>query len=163
MVMSSCLNFLVLVLMLLLLNPWIMFENKKTLGSCLDGVADSLELALKDSLKGMSFDNLDELILRIYYLYKHSPKTQQQLKELAEIYSRLQHMRCVFACACLCTCLKHWRHAKKSTPCLIKKASRCAANSTSKTAKFIIFPFLSNTKILGENHVYLFVILLVQW
>lgn len=65
-----------------------MFENKKTLGSCLDGVADSLELALKDSLKGMSFDNLDELILRIYYLYKHSPKTLQQLKELAEIYSK---------------------------------------------------------------------------
>ena len=80
------------------------------------------------------------------YLYKHSPKTLQQLKELAESYSRLQHMRCVMACARLCTCLKHWRHAKKSTPCLIKKASRCAAYSTSKTAKFIIFPFLSNTK-----------------
>ena len=46
---------------------------------------------------------------------------------------------------------------------LIKKASRCVADHTSKTGKFFIFPFLSNTKILRENHVYLFVILLVQW
>ena len=75
---------------------------------------------------------------------------------------RLQHMRCVITCACLCTCLKHWRRTKKSMPCLIKKASRCAADHTPKTAKFFIFSFLSNTKILGENHVYLFVILLVQ-
>ena len=27
--------------------------------------------------------------------------------------------------ACLRTRLKHWRRAKKSTPCLIKKASTC--------------------------------------
>ena len=46
---------------------------------------------------------------------------------------------------------------------LIKKASKCAADHTSKTGKFFIFPFLSNTKILRENHVYLFVILVVQW
>ena len=51
---------------------------------------------------------------------------------------------------------------KKSTPCLIKKASRCAADRTSKTT-FFIFHFLYNTKILRENHVYLFVIWLVQW
>ena len=63
----------------------------------------------------------------------------------------------------LCTCLKHWRLAKKSTPCLIKRASTCAADCMSKTAKFFIFPFLSSTKILQENHVYLFIILLVQW
>ena len=30
------------------------------------------------------------------------------------------------------TRLKHWRRAKKSTPCLIKKASRCVADRTSK-------------------------------
>ena len=64
--------------------------------------------------------------------------------------------------ACLCTRLKRWRRAKKSTPCLIKKASRCAADRTSKTTTFFIFHFLCNTKILQENHVYLF-IWLVQW
>ena len=51
-------------------------------------VAHRLELALKDSLKGASFDDVDELILRIYYLYKHSPKNLWQLKELDEIYSK---------------------------------------------------------------------------
>jgi hypothetical protein len=59
-------------------NPWITF------GWC---VAHRLELALKDSLKGTSFDDVDELILRVYYLYKRSPKKLRQLKELAEIYS----------------------------------------------------------------------------
>ena len=54
---------------------------------------------------------------------------------------RLGHRR-VIARACLCTCLKHWRHAKKSTPCLIKKSSKCVADRTSKTAKFLIFHFL---------------------
>ena len=34
---------------------------------------------------------------------------------------------------------------------------------TSKTTMFCIFHFLKNTKILRENHVYLFVISLVQW
>ena len=52
----------------------------------------------------------------------------------------------------LCTGLKCWRRAKKSTPCLIKKASRCATDRTSKTT-FFIFRFLYNTKILRENHV----------
>ena len=42
---------------------------------------------------------------------------------------------------------------KKSMPCLIKKVSRCVADHTSITAKFFIFLFLSNTKILRENHV----------
>ena len=55
---------------------------------------------------------------------------------------RLRHMRHVIACTCLCTCLKHWRRAKKSTPCLIKKASNCAADHMSKTTKFLIFHFL---------------------
>ena len=48
-------------------------------------------------------------------------------------------------------------------PCLIKKASRCAADRTSKTTTFFIFNFLCNTKIFQENHVYLFVIWLVKW
>ena len=34
-------------------------------------------------------------------------------------------MRHAIARARLRTRLKHWRQAKKGTPCLIKKASRC--------------------------------------
>ena len=72
-------------------------------------------------------------------------------------------MRRAIACARLRTCLKHWRRARKSTPCLIKKASRRVAYRTSKTTTFLIFRFLWNTKILREKHVYLFVISLIQW
>ena len=39
-------------------------------------------------------------------------------------------MRGAITRACLCTRLKDWRRAKKSAPCLIKKASRCAADRT---------------------------------
>ena len=77
--------------------------------------------------------------------------------------SRLQHMRCAIARAHLCLCLKRGRPAKKSTPCLIKKASRCVTDHASKTTTFFIFRFLYNAKILQENLVYLFVIWLVQW
>ena len=47
--------------------------------------------------------------------------------------------------------------------CLIQKASRCAADCMSKTIMLFIFHFLYNTKIFGENHVYLFFISLFQW
>ena len=67
---------------------------------------------------------------------------------------RLRHMRCAIACTCLFACLKYWRQAKKSTPCLIKKASRYVAGRTSKTTTFFAFTFCK-TKILQENHVYL--------
>ena len=67
-------------------------------------------------------------------------------------------MRPEIACARLCTRLKCWRRAKKSTPCLIKKASRCATDRTSKATTFFIFRFLYNTKILRENHVYCYLI-----
>ena len=67
-------------------------------------------------------------------------------------------MRHVIARAHLCTCLKRWRRAKKSTPCLIKKASKCVTDYTSKTTIFFIFRFLYNTKILRENHVYCYLI-----
>ena len=59
-------------------NPWITF------GWC---IAHRLELALKDSLKGTDFDNIDDLILKMYYLYRCSPKKLPQLKEFVEIYS----------------------------------------------------------------------------
>ena len=58
------------------------------------------------------------------------------------IYIRLPHMRRAIARALLRTRLKHWRRAKKSTPCLIKKASRRVADRTSKTTTFLIFHFL---------------------
>ena len=54
---------------------------------------------------------------------------------------RLRHMRHAIARTCLCACLKYWRQAKKSTPCLIKKASRCAADRTSRTTTFFAFTF----------------------
>ena len=55
-------------------------------------------------------------------------------------------MRRAIARARLCTHLKHWRHAKKSKPCLIKKASRCAADRTSKTTTFFTFTFCKTQK-----------------
>ena len=79
---------------------------------------------------------------------------------------RLRHVRRAIArarlCTRLCTRLKLSRRAKKSTPCLIKTDSRCAADHTSKTTFFILH-FPHNTKILRENQVSLFVIWLVQW
>ena len=71
-------------------------------------------------------------------------------------------MRRAIARAGLRTRLKHLRRAKKSTPCLIKKASRRAADRTSKTTTFFIFHYLWITKILRQNHTYLF-ILLFHW
>ena len=47
-------------------------------------------------------------------------------------------MRCAIARTRLRTRLKHWRRAKKSPPCLIKKASRCVADRTSKATTFLI-------------------------
>ena len=54
------------------------------------------------------------------------------------------------------TRLKHQRRAKKSTPCLIKKASRCAADCTPKTTTLFIFQraYEKLLKILRENHAY---------
>ena len=51
-------------------------------------------------------------------------------------------MRRAIARARLRTRLKHWRRAKNSMPCLIKKASRCVADRTSKTTSFLFFHFL---------------------
>ena len=61
---------------------------------------------------------------------------------------------------CLSTCLKQ-RHDKKSMPCLIEKASRCVADSTSKTTMLLSFTFhiteRSFEKIMG------IVVSLVHW
>ena len=59
-----------------------------------------------------------------------------------QVHVRLRHMRCAIAHARLCTRLKQ-RRAKKSTPCLIKKASRCAADRTSKTTLFVFHFYIT--------------------
>jgi len=41
-----------------------------------------LELAIKDALKSTYFDSVDELLLRLYYLYEKSPKKLRQLEEV---------------------------------------------------------------------------------
>ncbi|KAL5491822.1 hypothetical protein EMCRGX_G017187 [Ephydatia muelleri] len=45
-------------------------------------LAHRLELAIKDALKGSSFDDVDEMLLRLYYLYHKSPKKCHQLEEI---------------------------------------------------------------------------------
>lgn len=37
-------------------------------------VAHRLELSLKDALQGTVFDDVDEVLLRLYYLYENSPR-----------------------------------------------------------------------------------------
>ena len=46
-------------------------------------MAHKLELEIQDAMKGTYFNQVDEMLLRIYYLYKRSPK---KLRELAEIH-----------------------------------------------------------------------------
>ena len=45
-------------------------------------LAHRLELAIKDALKGTSFDQIDEMLLRLYYIYERSPKKCRQLEEI---------------------------------------------------------------------------------
>ena len=54
--------------------PWLVF------GWCM---AHKLELYIQDALKMTYFDKVDELVLRICYLYKRLPK---KLRELSEIH-----------------------------------------------------------------------------
>ena len=43
-------------------------------------MAHRLELAIKDTLKGTSFDLVDEMLLRLYYIYDKSPKKCRELE-----------------------------------------------------------------------------------
>ena len=45
-------------------------------------IAHRLELAVKDALKGTRFELIDEMILRLYYLYEKSPKVCKELEEI---------------------------------------------------------------------------------
>ena len=59
-------------------NPWLTF------GWCL---SHQLELALKDGLgKNQLFQNVEEMILRLYYIYKKPPKKLRQLKNLYDMF-----------------------------------------------------------------------------
>ena len=51
-------------------------------------LAHRLELAVKDALKGTAFDAIDDMLLRLYYLYEKSPK---KCRELEEIISDLKN------------------------------------------------------------------------
>ena len=66
-----------------------------TFGWCM---AHCLELALKDSLGKTVFLEVDELILRIYYLYKKSPKKLPQLRELVNACKEMYEFKAGGVC-----------------------------------------------------------------
>ena len=45
-------------------------------------VAHRLELAITDALRGTSFDLLDEMLLRLYYVYEKSPNKYRELDRI---------------------------------------------------------------------------------
>ena len=45
-------------------------------------LAHGLELAVKDTLKGTSFDAVDDMLVKLYYLYKKAPKKCRALEEI---------------------------------------------------------------------------------
>ena len=45
-------------------------------------LAHRLELAVKDALKGTRFHSIDEMLLRLYYLYEKSPQKCRELEEI---------------------------------------------------------------------------------
>ena len=42
-------------------------------------LAHRVELAIKDALKSTTFDLIDEMLLRMYYIYEKSPKKCREL------------------------------------------------------------------------------------
>ena len=51
-------------------------------------LAHRLELAVKDALKGTAFGAIDDMLLKLYYLYEKSPK---KCRELEEVISDLKN------------------------------------------------------------------------
>ncbi len=43
-----------------------------------------LELALKDALKATYFATIDEMLMRLYYLYEKSPRKCSQLQNIVQ-------------------------------------------------------------------------------
>ena len=60
-------------------KPWIVFVW------CL---AHCLELALKDALKATYFSTLEEMLMRMYYLYAKAPKKCRELEEVISSLAR---------------------------------------------------------------------------
>ena len=54
-------------------------------------MAHRLELAIKDALKGTTFDDINEMLLRLFYLYEKSPK---KCRELEDIIADLRDCMC---------------------------------------------------------------------
>lgn len=55
-------------------------------------MAHKLELGIQDALKGICFDNFDERLLRIYCLYKQSPKSKLGQKPV-ELYPSIAYLK----------------------------------------------------------------------
>ena len=45
-------------------------------------MAHCLELAVRDALKATVFDMVDDLLQKLYYLYKTSPKKSRELEDI---------------------------------------------------------------------------------
>ena len=45
-------------------------------------IAHRLELSFNDSLKSTCFTNIDEMLLRLYYLYEKLPKKCRELEDI---------------------------------------------------------------------------------
>ena len=45
-------------------------------------LAHRLELAVKDALKGTTFDIVDDTLLKVYYIYQKAPKKCRELEEV---------------------------------------------------------------------------------
>ena len=58
-------------------SPWLVF---------IWCIAHRLELAIENALQGTIFDTIDEMIIRLFYLYQKAPKKLHQLRELHEMY-----------------------------------------------------------------------------
>ena len=48
-------------------------------------LAHRLELSVRDCLTGTVFDTIDEILLKLYYLYEKSPKKCRELEDLVYI------------------------------------------------------------------------------
>ena len=59
-------------------------------------LAHRLELAVKDALKSTLFDDVDDILLRAYYIYKWSPKKCRKLEEIvATLKECLDEVTCL--------------------------------------------------------------------
>ena len=48
-----------------------------------------LELGIKGALKGTVFDDIDELLLNVYLLYKKSPKKLRELQTIHDSFKEI--------------------------------------------------------------------------